>query len=228
MNTQTKITALATTTLLIVGLAGPAKADTPSHASLDNAPTETGQLAAVKAEQTSVITFEKPAVTTTPAPVVVEPKPVYVASQTAPVEVKQTTPVPSAPAATQAAPAAPKVAPQAAAPAPAPAVAPTGSGKGAGLLASAYSQIGITQDCTAMVEHALASIGIISGDLAPAQFFRFGQVVSTPAPGDILISSGHVGIYAGNGMMISGGFNGSQTVLHPVSYVGAYSAVRVA
>lgn len=78
-----------------------------------------------------------------------------------------------------------------------------------------------------MVEHALGSVGIITGDLAPAQFFRFGTVVATPAPGDILISSGHVGIYAGNGQMISGGFNGSQTVLHPVSYVGAYTAVRV-
>jgi cell wall-associated NlpC family hydrolase len=78
-----------------------------------------------------------------------------------------------------------------------------------------------------MVENALASIGIISGDLAPNQFFRFGTVVGTPAPGDILISAGHVGIYAGNGQMISGGFNGSDTVLHPVSYVGAYTAVRV-
>jgi cell wall-associated NlpC family hydrolase len=79
-----------------------------------------------------------------------------------------------------------------------------------------------------MVENALASVGIISGDLAPAQFFKFGAVVSVPEPGDILISAGHVGIYAGNGQMISGGFNGNQTVLHPVSYVGAYSAVRVA
>jgi cell wall-associated NlpC family hydrolase len=79
-----------------------------------------------------------------------------------------------------------------------------------------------------MVENALASIGIISGDLAPAQFFQFGTVVSgPPAPGDILISAGHVGIYAGNGQMISGGFNNLQTVLHPVSYVGAYTAVRV-
>jgi cell wall-associated NlpC family hydrolase len=79
-----------------------------------------------------------------------------------------------------------------------------------------------------MVERALGSIGIISGDLAPAQFFRFGPVVSNPIPGDFLISAGHLGIYVGNGQMISGGFNGNQTVLHPVSYVGAYSAVRVA
>jgi cell wall-associated NlpC family hydrolase len=79
-----------------------------------------------------------------------------------------------------------------------------------------------------MVERALGSIGIVTGDLAPNQFFQFGSVVGTPAPGDIIISSGHVGIYSGNGMMVSGGFNGNQTVEHPISYVGGYSAVRVA
>jgi cell wall-associated NlpC family hydrolase len=79
-----------------------------------------------------------------------------------------------------------------------------------------------------MVENALAAIGRPTGDLAPNQFFQFGTPVSGPLqPGDILISAGHVGIFAGNGQMISGGFNGNQTVLHPVSYVGAYSAVRV-
>jgi cell wall-associated NlpC family hydrolase len=107
-------------------------------------------------------------------------------------------------------------------------VAPYGSGSGAALLASARSQIGQIQDCTAMVERALGSIGIVTGDLAPAQFFQFGTVVATPAPGDILISAGHVGIYAGNGMMVSGGFNNMHTVEHPVSYVGAFTAVRVA
>lgn len=222
MNTNTKITALVSTILLTSALAGPANAETPSTAPLDTVPTETNQIAAVKAEPTSHISFEKPAVTTTPAPVVVEPAPAYVAPQSATVEVKQTTPVPSTPAAPKAA-----QTPATAAAAPKPAAPATGSGVGALLLASAYSQIGITQDCTAMVEHALGSIGIITGDLAPAQFFRFGTVVATPAPGDILISAGHVGIYAGNGQMISGGFNGSQTVLHPVSYVGAYTAVRV-
>jgi cell wall-associated NlpC family hydrolase len=78
-----------------------------------------------------------------------------------------------------------------------------------------------------MVENALASIGIISGDLAPGQFFQFGTVVSDPQPGDIMISAGHVGIYAGNGQMVSGGFNGNQTVVHPVSYVGGATYVRV-
>ena len=220
MNTNTKITAIVSTILLSSALAGPAKAEAPSTASLEKVPTETAQIATVKAEPTSHISFETPAVTTTPAPapVVVQPAPAYIAPQTAKVEVTPPTPAPSTPAAPKAAPA----------PATAPVAAPVGSGRGAALLASAYGQIGITQDCTRMVENALASIGIISGDLAPGQFFQFGSVVGTPAPGDIIISAGHVGIYAGNGQMISGGFNGSQTVLHPISYVGGYSAVRVA
>jgi cell wall-associated NlpC family hydrolase len=79
-----------------------------------------------------------------------------------------------------------------------------------------------------MVEKALRSVGKSVGDLAPGQFFQYGTVVATPQPGDILISAGHVGIYAGNGQMVSGGFNGNQTRVHPVSYVGAFTAVRVA
>ncbi len=219
MNIKTKYSALISTILLTSALAVPANAESPSTAQLETVPTETSQIATVKAEPTSQISFEKPVVTTTPAPVVVEPVAAYVAPQTPKAGVTPTTPTPAAP---KAAPA-----PATAAPITAPAVSPVGSGNGASLLASAYGQIGIKQDCTRMVENALASIGIISGDLAPAQFFRFGTVVGTPAPGDILISAGHVGIYAGNGQMISGGFNGSDTVLHPVSYVGGYTAVRV-
>lgn len=213
MKNYTKYSALVSTILLTSVFAGPANAENPSTAQLESVPTETSQIATVKADSTIHIDFEKIDVSTTPAPVA------YVAPPAAKVEAQQITYASSTPAAPKAAPA-----PVAAAPA----VAPTGSGSGATLLASAYGQIGIKQDCTRMVENALASIGIISGDLAPNQFFRFGTTVGTPAPGDILISAGHVGIYAGNGQMISGGFNGSDTVLHPVSYVGAYSAVRVA
>lgn len=216
MNTKTKLTALVSTILLTSALAAPAKAETPSTAPLEKVPTDTSQIATVKAETTSHLTFEKPTVTTTPAPVAVAAVYAPLAAQTSKVEVRPTTAAQGTPA------------PASAAPTATPASVPAASsGIGASLLASAYSQIGITQDCTRMIENALASVGIISGDLAPSQFFRFGTVVGTPEPGDLLISAGHIGIYAGNGQMVSGGFNGNQTVLHPVSYVGAYSAVRV-
>ncbi|MDR6688252.1 LysM repeat protein [Arthrobacter sp. 1088] len=99
---------------------------------------------------------------------------------------------------------------------------------GSALLASAYSQLGVQQDCTAMVEKALRSVGKSVGDLAPTQFFQYGTVVGTPAPGDLVITPGHVGIYAGNGQVVSGGVNGYQTAVHSISWLPGASFVRVA
>ncbi|MBO0909938.1 NlpC/P60 family protein [Arthrobacter sunyaminii] len=151
------------------------------------------------------------------------------AQQVAAVQAQQAVAVqaqPAAPAATNAAPAAaPAV--NTPAPAAASAPAPAASGIGAALVASAYSQIGVAQDCTAMVENALRSVGKSVGDLAPAQFFAYGSVVGSPEPGDLVITSGHVAIYVGNGQVISGGFDGMNTVLHPLSYLGGASFVRV-
>lgn len=101
------------------------------------------------------------------------------------------------------------------------------SGVGAALAASALGQIGIAQDCTAMVENALRSIGKSVGDLAPAQFYAFGSVVGSPELGDLVITSGHVAIYVGGGMVVSGGFNGMNTEQHPLSYLSGASFVRV-
>jgi cell wall-associated NlpC family hydrolase len=171
----------------------------------------------------SKLSFEKPAVTSTPAPKVEAPVVAvqYTQPEAATTETKAAVPVAKTPQPVAPSPAKPA---QAAVPTQAPVAA---SGRGAGLLASAYAQIGITQDCTAMVERALGSIGIITGDLAPGQFYQFGSVVSDPQPGDIMISAGHVAIYAGNGMAISGGFNGNQTVLHPARYIQGVTYVRV-
>jgi LysM repeat protein len=104
----------------------------------------------------------------------------------------------------------------------------TATGTGAAILASAYSQVGISQDCTAMVETALRSVGKSVGDLAPTQFFQYGTVVSTPAPGDLVITSGHVGVYAGDGQVVSGGVDGYKTEVHSISWLAGASFVRVA
>lgn len=223
MNIKTKITALATTILLLFGFAGPTQAAPEKQESASTTQSVEIPVSAptvsLPFDKVSVETFHDPVyAASTPvvrAPVVPQSAP------TAPVQPQQT----QSGSTTQTVPvkaATPRVTP--AAP-----VVSRGSGSGAALLASARSQIGQIQDCTAMVERALGSIGIVTGDLAPNQFFRFGSVVDgPPAPGDIIISSGHVGIYSGGGMMVSGGFNGNQTVEHPISYVGGYSAVRVA
>ncbi|MFJ6003583.1 LysM peptidoglycan-binding domain-containing protein [Arthrobacter sp. NPDC092385] len=102
------------------------------------------------------------------------------------------------------------------------------SGVGAALVASAYAQIGSTQDCTVLVERALRSIGKNVGDLGPMQFFQFGTVVATPAPGDLVIRPGHVAIYVGGGKVISSGMNGiNATIEHPLSDLAGSSFVRV-
>ncbi len=122
--------------------------------------------------------------------------------------------------------AAPAVGVQTASSAPAASVVAPGN-VAAGLVASAYSQIGVAQDCTAMVEKALRSVGKSVGDLAPGQFFQFGTVVGSPAPGDLVITGGHVAIYVGNGQVISGGLNGLNTGLHSLSDLPGASFVRV-
>lgn len=104
---------------------------------------------------------------------------------------------------------------------------PPSSAIGAALVASAYSQLGVRQDCTAMVEKALRSVGKSVGDIGPNGFYRYGTVVTDPQPGDLMIKSGHVAIYVGNGMAISGGFNNFNTELHPVSYIAGSTYVRV-
>lgn len=232
MKNITKTLAIATTILLSGAVIAPANAAPPKEPTTTTAEVPLLPQPAVAAT-TASLSFEAPKVATVAAPI---PEPVPVpqvtaqsltvaqpAPQYAPQYASQTAKAPVA-----ATPKAPTVAPQSTPSPPAAPVAATGSGTGAALLASAYGQVGQIQDCTAMVERALGSVGIPTGDLAPAQFFRFGSVVGTPAPGDIIISAGHVGIYAGNGQMVSGGFNGNQTKVHPISYVGGFSAVRVA
>jgi len=183
-----------------------------------------GQVQApLSAASTVKIDFERPAVKSAPAPAVAAP--VVVAK---PAVKKAAAPAAVAPApkvAVKAAAPAPKVAVKAAAPAPK-APVKAAAGVNAAMLASAYAQIGITQDCTAMVEKALGAAGIHVGDLAPMQFLSYGKVVSTPQPGDMVVQSGHVAIYAGGGKVISGGMNGiNATMAHPLSWLTATGPV---
>ena len=148
----------------------------------------------------------------------------------------------AAPAAPQALPAAPTAAKPAgmgiynasasikpaSTPAPATTSAVPASGVGATIVASARAQLGATQDCTILVEQALRSVGKSVGDLAPLQFHQYGTPVSTPQPGDLIIRPGHIGIYIGGGQAISSGMNGvNETIVHPASWLGGSTYVRV-
>ncbi|MEV8040190.1 NlpC/P60 family protein [Arthrobacter sp. NPDC080082] len=215
---QAAVVLAASGLVLTSGMAANAAGNVPAEresAPVSHADVAGKVTAPVTADSAVQISFDRPAVATTPAPVVEAPAP---APAAAPAAVKA--PVAQVPAAPVA-----KVTVQAAAPAPAPAAAPAG-GVNAAMLSAAYSQIGITQDCTAMVEKALGAAGIPVGDLGPQQFLNYGKVVSDPQPGDMIVQSGHVAIYAGNGQAISGGMNGSnQTIVHPLSWLTATGGV---
>lgn len=224
---QAAVIAAASGLVLTSGIAAQA-ADAPAQR--DAEPVSTLEVASqvqapLSADATVQISFERPAVKTTPAPVVEAPKPVAVKAP------KVTVPAAPAAAPTVAKAAAPAkaqitVAPAAAAPAAAPAIAPAAGGVNATMVSSAYAQIGMIQDCTRLVENALNAAGIAVGDLGPMQFMNYGTVVSDPQPGDMVMQPGHVGIYVGNGQVLSSGLNGkNETAVHPLTWMTSKGAV---
>ena len=172
--------------------------------------------APLTADSSVKISFDRPAVATVAAPVIQQPKPAAAAPAVAPAA------KPVAPKATVHVQAAPAAAPAAKAPAAGARCRPQRHHAGS----AAYRQVGITQDCTAMVEKALGAAGKPVGDIGPRAFLGLGTVVATPIPGDMVVQSGHVGIYAGNGQVVSGGMNyKNQTMVHPLSWLTATGAV---
>lgn len=226
MGRQAVVIAAASGLVLTSGIAANA-AD--SSVQRDSAPAATLEVessveAPISAASTIAITFEKPAVTTTPAPVVEE--------EPAPVEVKEAEP--AAPAVVQPA-AAPKVtAKVTTASAPAAAPAASASGKGAAILSAAYAQLGVTQDCTMLVTNSLAAVGINFHDW-PAGYLSLGRTVSAAEaqPGDLIYYAdggagmAHIAVYAGNGQAVHGGYNGNQTVVFSANVGSGPVFIRV-
>lgn len=114
--------------------------------------------------------------------------------------------------------------------------APTGNdvpaGAGAeGIVAAALAQLGVMQDCTALVEKSLRAVGIPAGDLGTQihEYTGLGGTLVTSgdyAPGDVLIWSGrHVAVYIGNGQAVHGGYGGNQTVIAGAFIDGSPSGV---
>jgi cell wall-associated NlpC family hydrolase len=234
MGRQAAVIAAASGLVLTSGLAANA-AD--ANVQRDSAPASTLEVestveAPISAASTIAISFEKPAVTTTPAPVEEVPE----AEVEVEVEVQEaapaTAPAPApAPAANTAAVA--KVTATAPA-AGAPAAPVSASGKGAAILSAAYAQLGVMQDCTMLVTNSLAAVGINFHDW-PAGYLSLGQTVSAAEaqPGDLIYyadgGSGmaHIAVYAGNGQAVHGGYNGNQTVVFSANVGSGPVFIRV-
>ena len=214
---QAAVIAAASGLVLTSGIAAQA-AEVPAQRDAEPASTlEVASQAQVplSADATVQISYERPVVETTPAPVVEAPKPV------AP-QAPKASPALALTAAAAPAKAQITVTPAAAAPV----AAPAAGGINAIMVSSAYAQIGMIQDCTRLVENALNAAGIPVGDLGPMQFMNYGTVVSDPQPGDMVMQPGHVGIYVGNGQVLSSGLNGkNETAVHPLTWMTSKGAV---
>lgn len=190
---QAAAIAAASGLLLTVGL--PAQAD--SNVNVSASESGTTQLV-VTAESTATLSFERPAVATKAAPKIEAPR----------VEARSTLA-----AAGEATDAASSVATSGLA-----AIAYTGIG-------SPYLWGGTTPsgwDCSGFTQWVYAQAGI---SIPRTNAWTIMKPTSAPAPGDLVVQNGgaHVGIYVGNGMMISA-LNPSQgTLLHAVSATGTSS-----
>lgn len=214
MGRQAAVIAAASGLVLTSGIAANA-ADTNVQREATSASTLEVQSSApanISAASSIAISFEKPSVSTSPAPVVEAPKPV--------VEVQEAAPAAGV-SATVAAPAAP------AAPA-------ASSGNGAAIAAAAYAQLGVSQDCTALATNALAAVGINYHGW-PAGYLSLGRTVSAAEaqPGDLAyyenggMGMAHIAVYVGNGMAVHGGWNGGTTSLFSVNVGSGPVFIRV-
>lgn len=97
---------------------------------------------------------------------------------------------------------------------------------GAGsVAAAALAQVGVNQDCTALVTNALRAVGIYFHDW-PAGYLSLGTVVSASEAqsGDLIyyadggLGMAHIAVYIGNGQAVHGGWHGYTTVVASAYY----------
>ena len=108
------------------------------------------------------------------------------------------------------------------------------SNKGAAIYQAALAQLGTFQDCTMLVTNSLKAVGINFHDW-PAGYMSLGTVVpaSQAQPGDLVYYANggtglaHIGVYAGNGQAVHGGWLGNQTVLNSANIGSGAVYIRV-
>lgn len=102
-----------------------------------------------------------------------------------------------------------------------------------GLADAALAQVGWAQDCTDLVQNAMAAVGLTTSrldggyDMGVGSFAAYGTVygfdAGALAPGDILVwpNAPHAAVYVGGGAVVHGGW-GNNTVLAGLQNHGAY------
>lgn len=206
---QAAVIAAASGLIMSIGL--PAQAAQAERVTADSSTAIQVEHPSVSAPATARVSFDRPVVTSTPAPVVAAPVVAVKADRVAPtVAVKATA----------------AVQPAAAVAAPAQAI---GSGH-AGVAAAAYAGIGHPYvwggtspsgwDCSGFVQWAYAQAGI---SIPRTNQWSVMTQTANPQPGDLVVQNGgvHVGIYVGNGQMISALNPSAGTLLLPVSATGS-------
>ncbi|MBT2533130.1 C40 family peptidase [Arthrobacter sp. ISL-48] len=203
---QAAVIAAASGLILSMGL--PANAADSAAGVSASAESGSAQTAlAVTAAPTALVSFERPAVKTAPAPKVETVRAQSTASETGASRASEAT-------------SASKLA------------GAVSSAAASGLAAIAYTGIGHPYvwggttpngwDCSGFTQWVYAQAGI---SIPRTNAWTAMKPTSTPAPGDLVMQNGgaHVGIYVGNGMMISA-LNPSQgTLLHSVASTGTSS-----
>lgn len=218
MGRQAAVIAAASGLVLTSGIAANAAETNVQRESASASATEvqSNAPATISAASSIAISYEKPAVTTAPGPVVEAPKPVVEVQETKAAATDATTTGTAATAslATKA-----------------PAAV---SGMGASIAAAAYAQIGVSQDCTMLATNALAAVGVNYHGW-PAGYLSLGRTVSAAEaqPGDLAyyqnggMGMAHIAVYVGNGMAVHGGWNGGTTALYSVNVGSGPVFIRV-
>jgi cell wall-associated NlpC family hydrolase len=208
---QAAVIAAASGLILTMGLPANA-ADTTAGVSASTESGSAQSALAVTAAPTATVSFERPVVKTIAAPVVER---VTVQSTS---DDEDASGASTEAAASTASAAAEKV------------VATASSAATSGIAAIAYTGIGSPYvwggtspsgwDCSGFTQWVYAQAGI---SIPRVNAWNAMKPTSTPQPGDLVMQNGgaHVGIYVGNGMMISA-LNPSQgTLLHSVAATGS-------
>lgn len=238
MGRQAAVVAAASGMVLVTGVsATAAQGEVNREASAaSELQIQTASAVQVNAPAAANVSFDRPDVRSTPAPVVEAPEPVVAPQSNAvepavaePVETPAPAPAPAqsepAPAATADTTSTTSTQPAAkSTPEPAQQKAPSSSGVAAGIASAAYAQLGVSQDCTMLVTNALAAVGINHHGW-PDSYFSLGTQVSASQaqPGDLVyyadggMGLAHIAVYVGNGQAVHGGWEGGKTVLASVN-----------